>query len=117
MPRARRYAGGVGVVRGACTPAVVQALTHRGNCAGGRTPWGTWLSCEETDDGQVWECDPTGTKPAVARPALGRFSHEAAAVDPDHQHVYLIEDQGDGGFYRFTPTAYPDLSAGLLEVA
>ncbi len=87
------------------------------NCAGGATPWGTWLSCEENDDGQVWECDPTGARPAVARPALGVFSHEAAAVDPVHQHVYLTEDQGDGGLYRFTPAAYPDLSAGVLDVA
>lgn len=87
------------------------------NCAGGRTPWGTWLSCEEYDGGQVWECDPTGEKEAVVRPALGVFKHEAAAVDPVRRQLYLTEDVGDGGFYRFTPSAYPDLSAGLLEVA
>jgi sugar lactone lactonase YvrE len=87
------------------------------NCAGGKTPWGTWMSCEETDDGHVWECDPTGEKPAVELPAMGTFKHEAIAVDPDGKRIYLTEDQGDGGFYRFTPTNYPDCSAGLLEIA
>jgi hypothetical protein len=87
------------------------------NCAGGPTPWGTWLSCEEHDAGFVWECDPAGVLPAVGRPALGVFNHEAAAVEPGGRQVYLTEDEGDGGFYRFTPASYPNLSEGLLEVA
>lgn len=87
------------------------------NCAGGRTPWGTWMSCEETDRGLVWECDPTGRAAAIARPAMGAFDHEAICVDPDGRRVYLSEDVGDGGFYRFTPDRYPDCSAGLLEIA
>lgn len=87
------------------------------NCAGGGTPWGTWLSCEEVDTGRVWECDPTGARAAVVRPALGVFKHEAVAVDPVGQRLYLTEDTGDGCLYRFTPTAYPDLSSGLLEAA
>jgi secreted PhoX family phosphatase len=87
------------------------------NCAGGRTPWGTWMSCEETDRGLVWECDPTGATAAVARPAMGAFDHEAICVDPDERRIYLSEDVSDGCFYRFTPRAYPDTSEGLLEVA
>jgi hypothetical protein len=87
------------------------------NCAGGPTPWGTWLSCEEHDAGLVWECDPAGKLSAVARPALGVFNHEAAAVEPAGRRLYLTEDKPDGGFYRFTPTAYPSLAEGLLEVA
>ena len=87
------------------------------NCAGGPTPWGAWLSCEEIEGGLVWECDPSGRDRAEARPALGAFPHEAVAVDPDGERLYLTEDRPDGRFYRFTPDAYPDLSAGLLEVA
>ncbi len=86
------------------------------NCAGGATPWGTWLSCEEFDAGRVWECDPTGNRPAVVHEALGRWRHEAAAVASDGR-VYLTEDFGTGAFYRFTPDSVGDLSAGLLEVA
>ena len=87
------------------------------NCAGGRTPWGTWLSCEEYDGGQVWECDPTGSRAAIVRPALGTFNHEAVAVDPVGKRLYLTEDEPDGGFYRFTPVAYPKLNRGRLDVA
>lgn len=62
------------------------------NCSGGPTPWATWLSCEEREGGQVWECDPLGRRPAVVRPALGAFVHEAVTVDPIRHHLYLTED-------------------------
>jgi secreted PhoX family phosphatase len=113
--------GGVGCLRFDRDGTIVDAYRVLGNtsrnCAGGPTPWGTWLSCEEHARGMVWECDPTGSRPAVARPALGVFTHEAAAVDPTGRRVYLTEDRDDGGFYRFTPARYPDLRAGVLEIA
>lgn len=97
------------------------------NCAGGPTPWGTWLSGEEHPLGLVHECPVTApastgaatdvaAAPGTARAALGTFAHEAVTVDAARGQLYLTEDASDGRFYRFTPTAYPDLSAGLLEV-
>ncbi len=87
------------------------------NCAGGATPWGTWLSGEEYDGGHIWECDPSGAQPGIKREALGTFKHEAAAVDRIRRVVYLTEDRPDGRFYRFRPTRWGDLSAGELQVA
>ncbi|MEU8337215.1 alkaline phosphatase PhoX [Micromonospora tulbaghiae] len=85
------------------------------NCAGGKTPWNTWLSCEEVSLGRVFETYPLGGT-AVARPAMGRFKHEAAAADPVRRVVYLTEDETDGKFYRFVPATWGDLSAGTLQV-
>jgi uncharacterized protein len=94
-----------------------------GNCAGGATPWGTWLSCEENGNtGRVFECDPRGIQSAIERPALGRFNHEAVAYHKGTHTLYLTEDRPDGRLYRFTPQAltgagFADLSAGALAVA
>lgn len=118
--------GGVGALRFSPSGELIDAYRILDetniNCAGGLTPWHTWLSCEETDRGQVYECDPWGEHPAVLRPALGTFKHEAAAVDPASGYLYLSEDQGDGGFYRFIPAGmtsagFPDLTAGELQIA
>ncbi|QCD55764.1 alkaline phosphatase PhoX [Streptomyces hawaiiensis] len=112
--------GGASAVRFSSTGAITGAYrilsNTRQNCAGGKTPWNTWLSCEEVDRGYVYETDPWGAKAAVRRDAMGRFKHEAAAADPVRRVVYLTEDVTDGCFYRFRPTTWGDLSSGTLEV-
>jgi len=114
--------GGVGALRFDAGGAVVDAYRILGgtnqNCAGGPTPWGTWLSCEEIPFGRVYECDPLGEREAEVRRALGYFKHEAVAVDPASGALYLTEDEPDGRFYRFIPDRPgPDLSSGRLQAA
>ena len=94
------------------------------NCAGGVTPWDSWVTCEETNAGPTtWlkqhgycfdvPAAADGQVPAIAIPSMGRFSHEAIVVDPGTGIVYETEDNGNNsGFYRFVPNTPGVLAAG-----
>lgn len=89
------------------------------NCAGGPTPRGTWLTCEETTTiiggvrhGYVFEVPSSGASNAVPLTAMGRFSHEATATDPATGYVYETEDAGSSALYRFRPADPSNLAAG-----
>ena len=99
------------------------------NCCGGPTPWGTWVTCEENTSvppqsgvtkrhGYNFEVksELRGLSEPVPLVAMGRFNHEAIAVDPVTGWVYETEDRGDSCFYRFRPNQYGNLrSGGVLE--
>jgi uncharacterized protein len=90
------------------------------NCAGGRTPWASWITCEEVFDtgarrhGYAFEVASSATGPVIPRPIrrAGRFVHEAVAWYDGI--LYETEDQpSNAGFYRFVPDTQP-LRAGDL---
>jgi uncharacterized protein len=110
------------------------------NCSGGKTPWNSWISCEETTLGNtVRTNEKTGKKSGgFAKPhgycfevfasansnttpiplkAMGRFVHEGVAVDKKTGIVYLTEDTGKSGFYRFLPNRNKRLAeGGILQM-
>lgn len=100
------------------------AGTYR-NCAGGPTPWNSWITCEEDvtnaneeiverDHGFVFDVPASAESPITPKPikAMGRFNHEAIAVDPKTHIIYQTEDRSDGLIYRFVPTNPNDLHQG-----
>lgn len=109
------------------------AGTNR-NCSGGTTPWGSWISCEEDTTISTLK-SPDNSHPIIKKhgynfevPSLGkmanpnpliemgRFRHEAIAVDPKTGYIYQTEDQNDSCFYRFRPHEKENLQkGGILE--
>jgi secreted PhoX family phosphatase len=121
-PFNKRYTGNTlyavgGPAAGVVGASVVGTLN---NCSSGATPWGTYLTCEETTDnyldptqpeegyGWVVEIDPQGTFPATKRTALGRFDHENNAYLRDADNtvaIYMGDDSTPGCVYKFVPSA------------
>jgi uncharacterized protein len=116
--------GGVSAIRFDAAGAIVDYYRicsgTRNNCAGGKTPWGTWITCEEVTGGFAYECDPLGS-PATQRrlDALGaRNGREAVAIDPIHHVCYQTLDTSSGKFVRFVsdPSDLEPLPDGVTRM-
>jgi hypothetical protein len=86
------------------------------NCGGGRTPWGSWISCEETLQGKIWQVDPTGRR-EPSRITLGQDggNFESFAFDKRKSHFFVTEDLATGPVRRFIPASVVDGSTNCWE--
>jgi secreted PhoX family phosphatase len=144
-PYNKRYTGNTVYQVGGPAKSVVgnTVVGTLNNCASGPTPWGTYLTCEETTDnyldptqpevgyGWVVEIDPLGTlAPATKRTAMGRFDHENTAYMTNAANrvaFYMGDDSTPGCIYKFVPSKAFDpvnraananlLDEGILYVA